>query len=100
MRFGFFHKVLARAADRYARRHHMPKKKERRYGDNKTIHRTTDVNVEIGPEGDVVSVWFRCALLPFTETRVGHRRAVDMREQLHAAGLLQIKAIVFEGDME
>lgn len=70
--------------------------KEIRYGDDKTIHHTGDVNVEIGPEGDVVSVWFRCMMLPFTESRVGHRRASDMR-QLPVCTMPSIKAIVFEG---
>lgn len=69
--------------------------KEDRYGDDKTIHRTGDVNVEIGPEGDVVSVWFRCMTLPFTETRVSYGRASSMRE-LPVCTMRPIKAIVFE----
>ena len=33
-----------------------PKKKEDRYGDGKTIHRTGHVDVEIGPTGEVCAV--------------------------------------------
>lgn len=74
-----------------------PAPKEIRYGDDKTIHRSGDVNVEVGPEGDVVSVWFRCCLLPFTESRVDHRRAAEMRQH-PVGGMSRIKAIVFEAD--
>ncbi len=68
---------------------------EFRYGDDKTLHRSGEVNVELGPEGDVVSVWFRCAVLPFTESRVDHRRAADMR-QCPIDEMPRIQAIVFE----
>jgi len=51
----------------------------RHYGDDGTIHRTGEVNVELDNEGQVVSVWFRCALLPFTQNVVGKDRAADMR---------------------
>jgi hypothetical protein len=68
---------------------------ENRYGDNRTIHSTGEVNVEIGPTGDVVAVWFRCRMLPFTQMRVIDSRASSM---LKAAPLAGIKAIVFDKD--
>jgi hypothetical protein len=49
------------------------------YGHNGTIHGTRLVNVEIGPDGKVCSVWFRCMMLPFDETRVDEERAASMR---------------------
>lgn len=51
----------------------------RHYGDDGTIHRTGEVNVELDERGRVVSVWFRCALLPFTQNVVGKDRAASMR---------------------
>lgn len=50
------------------------------YGHDKTIHRTETVDVEIDPTtGEVVAVWFRCALLPFSQSQVSRSRADDMR---------------------
>jgi hypothetical protein len=49
------------------------------YGHNKTWHQTGEVNVELGPDGKVCSVWFRCRLLPFTETVTDEQRAESMR---------------------
>ena len=51
----------------------------RHYGDDGTIHRTGEVNVEVDKQGRVVSVWFRCSLLPFTQKMVDEGRAEDMR---------------------
>lgn len=48
------------------------------YGYDRTIHRTGEVNVEIGPDGEVCSVWFRCAMLPFTQSVVNQQRADEM----------------------
>ncbi len=50
-----------------------------RYGYERTIHRTTTVDVELGPDGDVVSVWFRCMMIPFTQHKVSAQRADEMR---------------------
>ncbi len=47
------------------------------YGGNRTIHRTGEVNVELD-HGRVVSVWFRCRALPFTQHEVDSRRAGEM----------------------
>jgi len=67
------------------------KPKELRYGDDKTIHGTEHVNVETR-DGKVVSVWFRCMMLPFEQVEVGDKRAADM---LSHYSLERIKAIVF-----
>jgi hypothetical protein len=48
------------------------------YGDGGTIHNTAHLDVEIGPDGHVVSVWFRCQILPFVEHRVDADRATSM----------------------
>ncbi len=72
-----------------------PPKKEDRYGDDKTIHSTGEVNVELGPDGNVVAVWYRCRMLPFTQTRVDPFRALEMLENPPGARV-GIKAIVFD----
>jgi hypothetical protein len=59
------------------------------YGHDRTIHQTGEVNVEIGPDGKVVAVWFRCAMLPFTQHIVDQERAEDM----HAANSRPLKPI-------
>lgn len=51
----------------------------RYYGGNGTIHSTGLVNVEIDKNGKVVSVWFRCCMLPFDQTIVEKSRADEMR---------------------
>lgn len=48
------------------------------YGHNRTIHRTTYLDVET-KDGDVVSVWFRCMALPFKQVEVGGDRAKEMQ---------------------
>ncbi len=68
---------------------------EDRYGDDKTIHRVGHVDVEIGPDGNVCAVWFRCRLLPFSSSRVIDSRASDMRESMIERAA-DIKAIIFE----
>ncbi len=51
---------------------------EFRYGDEKTIHRTGVVNVEVDPDGVVVAVWFRCMPLPFDAHGASWERAKEM----------------------
>jgi len=51
-----------------------------RYGDNKTWHQTGYIDVETDEKGNVVSVWFRCLLLPFKQTIVGGDRIIEMNE--------------------
>lgn len=50
----------------------------RYYGDGGTIHHTKYVDVEVDRNGHVVSVWFRCQLLPFRQTTVQDDRALEM----------------------
>jgi hypothetical protein len=64
-------KETAAAAEASAQVHH--------YGDAGTIHQTGVVNVEVDAQGKVVSVWFRCLGLPFTQHVVHERRAEEMR---------------------
>lgn len=99
MGFRFLPRGLFKALSRYELRLRAPKPpviqpREDRYGDGNTIHSSGEVNVEIGPAGEVVAVWFRCRLLPFTSNHVGHPRAVSMNQ--NQRGLASIKAIVFE----
>lgn len=49
------------------------------YGGGGTIHHSGEVNVETDPKtGAVVAVWFRCMMLPFTQTLVDPERAKSM----------------------
>lgn len=57
-----------------------PEDKETRfYGGDGTWHQTGEINVELDSEGKVVSVWYRCQLLPFTQRVVDSKRARAMR---------------------
>lgn len=68
---------------------------EFRYGDDRTIHGTTEVNVERHPKtGKVVAVWFRCMRLPFSDSVCAESRAEEMAGSEGGDG--RIKAIVFE----
>jgi len=62
------------------------------YGGDRTWHSTGTVDVQLNKEGDVVAVWFRCKMLPFTQSR---KYTCDSLPQ---QGPGSIKGIVFEGD--
>ncbi len=65
------------------------------YGDDKTIHQSGYVDVELGPNGKVVAVWFRCAVVPFKETRVGRERADEMVHMYKEENVSRVEAIDF-----
>jgi hypothetical protein len=73
-----------------------PAEPEFRYGDNGTIHGSTEVNVELDEYGQVVAVWYRCMMLPFTQRVCSPNRAHDMRSAYEQPAR-PIKAIVFKG---
>lgn len=50
----------------------------RHYGDGGTIHGSTELDVEVGPDGDVAVVWFRCLPLPFRQRNVSEGRSDEM----------------------
>lgn len=50
----------------------------RTYGHDKTIHQTTELDVEVDGSGRVVAVWFRCQPLPFRQAHADRRRALEM----------------------
>ena len=63
----------------------------RYYGDGGTIHHTGHLDVEVY-KGQVVAVWFRCQMLPFTQHDVDGRRAEDMtRASEHLPGLTGVE---------
>lgn len=69
------------------------------YGGDGTIHRTEQVNVERDPKtGEVVSVWFRCMALPFTDTVCDESRANDMRRMYKDNSMPRIQGIIAEKD--
>jgi hypothetical protein len=68
----------------------------RRYGGNNTIHNTGYVDVETDTEGKVVAVWFRCATLPFKQSKVDPERAKEMERMYQINGSDGIVAIEFE----
>lgn len=66
---------------------------EYRYGDNHTFHNCGEVNIERDPKtGEVVAVWFRCMMLPFTDDVCDTIRAEELKTY---KTLGSIKAIVF-----
>ncbi len=69
---------------------------EIRYGDDKTIHRTGEVNIERGQDGRVAAVWFRCRLLPFTDSRADSIREATMNEIYQKNPPPPLKAVVFD----
>ncbi len=67
------------------------------YGAAGTIHHTGAVNVERDPDtGEVVAVWFRCAMLPFTDDVVDAERARQVKDRNSWHGQDRIRGIVFE----
>lgn len=50
----------------------------RYYGTGGTIHQSGMLDVEVTPEGRVVSVWFRCQMLPYSVSVVTPKRAREM----------------------
>lgn len=66
--------------------------KKIRYGDGGTIHQSSEINIELDENGDVVGVWFRCLHLPFTQTVVHNERAGEL-DSLYQKGVIQITAI-------
>jgi len=67
------------------------------YGWEKTIHGTTVVNIERDPvTGEVVSVWFRCQPLPFTDHLVDVERATDMRRMYAGMGQMELLGVDIE----
>lgn len=80
----------------------VPEPEGFRYGDDRTIHRTGLVDLELeGAEhwgkDPVVSAWFRCAALPFQVTVVGRERANEMRRMYRASPPEPLTAVVFGG---
>lgn len=63
-------------------------------GYNRTIHQTTELDVETH-DGKVVSVWFRCAALPFKQIEVDDHRAKEMQDMMH--DLPELCAVDIEG---
>jgi len=77
--------------------HREPKKpaekpQENFYGGDGTIHNTGTVDVQLNKDGDVVAVWFRCRMLPFTQS------AKYTENEVPKQGPGSIKGIVFEGE--
>jgi len=56
------------------------------YGGGGTIHDCGEVNVERDPvTGEVVAVWFRCMMLPFTDSKADAMRSTSMRRRTSAS---------------
>ena len=60
-----------------------------------TIHGTDRVNVEVDPNGRVVSIWFRCMLVPFDITHVNAMRTQEMGRAYAEGNILPVDAIIF-----
>lgn len=68
---------------------------EYRYGDDKTVHASDYVNVEVNSVGQVVAVWFRCHPVLFKQSYADRTRSVQM-EAMYSKQQPGIKAIVFD----
>lgn len=80
-----FHRKSKRQAywDRKQEAAKLTDKDARYYGDGGTIHDSGVIDVEI--RGNVVvSVWFRCQMLPFRVHEVGNARMVEMAKRDNA----------------
>ena len=56
------------------------------YGDGGTIHSSNVLDIEVGPDGNVVAVWFRCAALPFRVANSDKDRVREMRAMYQQEG--------------
>lgn len=70
------------------------------YGDGGTIHGSTILNVDESTmldvevhDGRVVSVWFRCAALPFRQVNVSAVRMYDMEERIYCNAMPEIHGL-------
>lgn len=66
------------------------------YGHDTTIHKTSDLDVEVDKDGKVVAVWFRCMSLPFTQSKASQNRAADMTRMYGERAMPSILAIEVE----
>lgn len=66
---------------------------EIRYGDEKTIHGSQYVDVEVDYKGHVVAVWFRCMPLPFKASKAKKSRAKEMRD-MYKGETLKLRAVI------
>lgn len=73
---------------------------EFRYGDDKTIHRTTNLNIEMDATGHIVAVWFRCIALPFDVHVANKQRAKEMEDMYKRHPMPPITAVVVERDAD
>lgn len=62
-------------------------------GEQRTIHGSERLDVEVDDKGKVVAVWFRCACLPFHQVQVGYSRAADMRGSQEQVNKLALMAV-------
>lgn len=71
------------------------------YGHDKTWHQTGHLDVETDKDGNVVSVWFRCMMLPFKQTKVDEERANSMKaasQRINIQSKLNAVDVDMEGD--
>lgn len=63
---------------------------KRFYGGDNTIHQTEQLQVEVS-NGRVVSVWFRCQMLPFEQVDVAGPRAASMTDNPTTVKLIGVQ---------
>lgn len=83
--YRWYHALRDGARELWHGRHWRRRQREfkrtgtRYYGNGGTIHGNTELDIEIGPDGKVVAVWFRCQPLPYRAYPANAERAADMR---------------------
>lgn len=60
------------------------------YGAGGTIHQTGTIDIQVGKDGEIKAVWFRCRTLPFTVSVMP-----DTQEALNPAGEIVIEGITY-----
>lgn len=70
-----------------------------KYGYEKTIHKTTKLDIEIDEEtGEIVAVWFRCMMIPFVVHKANKDRADEMKQATKQVDKWELLGVDIETD--
>lgn len=72
------------------------KTKTNHYGNDRTIHQTTLLDIETNEKGEVVSVWFRCHPVPYKQVVVSEQRSDEMKRMYSGEPFPGVLSIEFD----
>lgn len=72
------------------------KTKTNHYGNDKTIHQNTLLDIETNSKGEVVSVWFRCHPVPYKQVVVNELRSNEMKGMYSRSPMPGVLSIEFD----